>query len=54
MMSLVLGILTAALGIYGLSSWSGDFVIFLKGLVFFGLIFAGLIAFLAGLSSFRK
>ena len=54
MLSLILGLLTIALGFYGVSHWTADFAAFLKGVVPVSLICGGLIAVLAGISSLRK
>ena len=54
MMSLILGLLTAAIGGYGIYHWLGDSFILLKGLIPLSFICGGLLAVLAGISSLKK
>ena len=54
MMSLVLGLGTIVLGVYSLTHWFAHSSFLLKLLFPVSFICGGCVAFLAGLSSFRK
>lgn len=54
MLSILLGTVTVALGIYGLLHWSSHVLVFLKAIIPVSFICGGLIAILAGISSLRK
>jgi hypothetical protein len=49
-LSAVFGFIAILLGLWGVQSWSGDLWHFLKGIVPVSLVFAGLIAIIAGLA----
>ncbi len=50
MISLLFGLASAALGLSGLWIWRAEFLQFLKGVLPVSLLFAGVVAVLAGLS----
>jgi hypothetical protein len=54
MIAIIFGLMAMGLGIYGIYVWTPNFLLLLKTLIPAGLIFAGLIAFLAGISSLKK
>jgi len=54
MVSVLLGLVTVLFGSWGLFHWWGGVTGILKGLLPFSFICGGLIAILAGSSSFRK
>lgn len=54
MLSALLGLLTIAVGFWGLFIWRSEFVLFLKGIVPSSLVFAGLVALIAGLGNRKK
>jgi hypothetical protein len=54
MMSIVLGLLSIALGVSGVWHWWGDCASVLRGLLPLSFVCGGLVAVLAGISSFRK
>jgi hypothetical protein len=52
MVSAVFGVILSALGLWGVFRWSAELVQFLKGMFPISLVFAGVIAIVAGISSF--
>ncbi len=53
MLSSLFGVLAILGGLWGMKTWFGDLVHFLKGSVPLSLLFAGIIAVIAGLSSHK-
>lgn len=53
MLAIVFGLVFMALGLWGLLSWWGDFLIILKGLFPVLFFFGGVIAVIAGATSIR-
>ncbi len=53
-MAIFLGIGTVLLGLCGIFIWDKEFLFFLKSLLPFSLISAGIISILAGIHSFKK
>ena len=54
MISILLGLLTVALGGYGVYLWFGTLLTVLKGLLPISFVCGGIIAIIAGLSSLKK
>lgn len=54
MLSIILGLLTVALGSYGVYYCRGDFFVAMKGLIPLSFVCGGIVAILAGISSLRK
>lgn len=52
-MSVIVGAIVAALGVMGLAGWWCDFLTVLKGTVPAMMIFAGVIAVIAGVSELK-
>lgn len=52
-LSIIIGGIVALLGLWGLMGWWSDFILVLRGSVPVILIFAGIIAVIAGLSELR-
>ena len=51
MLSIVIGIVTLVLGLAGIWVWHTDFFVVLRGLIPLSLVFAGVVAIIAGFSS---
>ena len=54
MTSIILGLITVALGVFGVLHWMTDFLGVLKGLVPLSFICGGIVAIFAGISSLRN
>ena len=52
-MSVIIGAIVALLGLLGLKSWWGEFIMIIKGSIPIMLIFGGVIAVIAGLSELK-
>ena len=52
MLSLIFGLVTMALSIWGLILWRAEFVFFLKGVLPVCFLMGGVVAVIAGLSTF--
>lgn len=52
-LSVVIGSIVALLGVWGLINWWDDFLLLLRGSVPVMLVFAGIIAVIAGLSEIK-
>ncbi len=52
-MSVIIGAIVVLLGLIGLKSWWGEFIMIIKGSVPIMLIFGGAIAVIAGLSELK-
>ena len=50
MLSAFFGVLAVLAGLWGIQTWFGDLVHFLKGIIPISLFFSGLIAIIAGLA----
>jgi len=50
MLSTFFGIAAIVLGLWGVSAWTTELLSFLKGMIPISLVFAGIIALIAGLS----
>ena len=53
MVALVMGIVVVVLGLLGIVSWFGDFVLVLKGSVPAMFVLGGLLAIVAGITSIK-
>ncbi len=54
MLSVIVGIIVSALSVWGMICWYQDLFVFLKGMLPLGFFLGGLVAIIAGVSSFRK
>ena len=52
-LSVVIGAVVALLGLLGLKSWWGEFMMLIKGSVPLVLIFGGIVAVIAGLAELK-
>lgn len=50
MTSVILGVLVLAASVFGLYTWWGEFILFLKGVMPASFLFASVIAIVAGIS----
>lgn len=54
MTTLILGLGSIALGVFGITHWLPEFLVFLKGMLPLSFICGGVVAVLAGISSLKK
>jgi hypothetical protein len=52
MLSIVIGLTAMGLSLWGLSCWWGDFLVVMRGLLPFCFLMGGLVAVVAGASTF--
>lgn len=53
MVALIIGLIVVVLGVFGIVTWFGDFILVLKGSVPAMLICGGLLAIVAGITSIK-
>lgn len=53
MVALVVGLVFVVIGVLGIARWLPDFVVIIKGLVPIMLLFGGLLAIVAGITSIK-